>query len=223
MPTSRRAAWLVLLLGVGLLVAILFHSFLLDNVVVPVATLFWLLWRLVQSVHQALYWGLVIAAAGAVVVYRLLRALMALETTLESAPETILKSVAYWRTWVEMSDPESQTAHAFQRELSQMLANMYAAREPEPDFRRLREALRLGQLSLPPRVYAFLFPDQASPAEQPWRQTLRRWAGMPRKWIRRATGREKADYRQVVGEMIAFMESLMEIKHGDEFFDHSHH
>jgi len=157
------------------------------------------------------------------VVYRLFRSLMALETAPESAPETILKSITYWRTWVEMSDPESQTAHALQRELSQMLANMYAAREPEPDFLRLREALRLGQVSLPPRVYAFLFPDQVAPALQPWRRTLRRWAGMPRQWIRRATGREKAEYRQVVGETLAFMESLMEIKHGDEFFDRSDH
>ncbi len=63
MTFSRRAALVFLLLGSALLLGFFFRSFLLDNFIRPVALVFLLLLRTVQSVDQQVYWYLLIASA----------------------------------------------------------------------------------------------------------------------------------------------------------------
>jgi hypothetical protein len=51
---------------------------------------------------------------------------------------------------------------------------------------------------------------------------IRDWRDMPRKQIRRWTGREKAEYYQLLDQVLKFMESVMENEHADKRFD-AHH
>jgi hypothetical protein len=223
MKTSRRVAWLMLFLGSCLLLGILFRAFLLENLVTPVAVMLLLLWRVVLSVHQAIYWGLVVLVACCLIGYRLFQSLDMSEASAPPATDSILKSISYWRTWIMATNAQGQASGALKRELGQMLVTLYAMKQPEATPFSLFEALRLRQISLPANIYVLMFPEEAQKAQRPWKRRLMRLVEWPRQWIRQWTGREKAEYFQAIEETLTFMEALMEMKHGDNDFTPPNH
>ena len=223
MKPSRRTAWLLLLLGVGLFVGILFRAFILVNFVIPVAMLLWLFWRVVQSVPQATYWGALILLAVGLAVYRLVKIVRVSETASPPTPGNILRDIGHWRLSIQLSSDQDPAAISVKSNLVRMLVALYAAEQPEAAPHSIYDALRLRQKPLPDPLYAFLFPDEALGTKRPWRQRLKSLAGEPKKWIRRWTGHEQAEYHHAIKEALTFMEALMEIKHGDEYFDPPNH
>src|SRR5512140_740144 len=63
MKSSSRLSLLLLILGLLFCLGILFRSWLLKGVVEPIAILFMYLWRVIQSVHQGVYWGILLFSA----------------------------------------------------------------------------------------------------------------------------------------------------------------
>ena len=121
-----------------------------------------LLWRVVLSVNQAVYWGVVIVALAAVAAYRLAQAGAVAEVIAPPAPESMLKNLAHWRTWLQVTSAESQVSDMLRRQLAQMLAAMYAAKAPHAAAQFIYyDGLQQGRIPLPAHVYAFLFPDEA--------------------------------------------------------------
>ncbi len=256
MERLRRGGLVLLLLGSILVLGILFRDFVWANVVVPIAVLIALFWRLLLSVDQRLYWDLLILAGGSLAGYRLLQmvsrpeeaapAALAAYRTIQTvakaeeeaggvaayrlvqpaarpeaapaAPEAILGSIGYWRTAVVAMGVSQWASKALREDLGQLLVAIYASRQPEARLYELREALRLRQMPLPERVYGFLFTDQAQTASLRWTQRLRRLAEAAWHWVRQHTGREKAEQYQALVETLAYMETLMEIKHDDDNF-----
>jgi hypothetical protein len=223
MKLSRRAAWLLLFLGVCLFLGFLFRAFIVANVVVPIAMLLLLCWRLLLSIHQAVYWGLVIGLAMGLAFYRLVQMVGHEEEQFAPAPVSVLKVVDYWRLLLQPGSDEGPIATSLKHELCHKLVAMYAVEQPGAEPFTIHEALRLRQLPLPDTVYSFLFSNEAQETKPSWRQRLQRLADKPGKWLRRWTGRDKAEYYQAVEETLTFMEALMDIKHGDEYFDLSDH
>jgi hypothetical protein len=223
MKPSKRAAWLLLFLGVGLSAGILFRGFILENMVTPMALLLWIFWREVQSVHQATYWGALILLAVGLAVYRLVKSVRISEAATPPTPRNILREIGYWRLAIQLSGDQDPAILSVKGNLVRMLAAMYAAEQPEATPQSIEDALRLRQKPLPDPLYAFLFPDGARGTKRPWRQRLKSLAAAPKKWIRRWTGREQAEYYHAINETLTFMEALMEIKHGDDDFDPSNH
>jgi hypothetical protein len=218
MNTPRRIAWLLVILGLGLFLGILFRGFIFTNLVMPIALVLWLLWRVVQSVHQALYWGLLILAGGGLAFYRLVQITGAAgDEPLPAPVDVYVKSVHYWRTSILATDSGSVTSTTLKRNLGRLLVSVYASKYPEARPYDLFEALRSRELPMPPRVHTFLFPEEASPAGPWWQRGLERLAEAPRRWIRQSTGRDRAEYYRAMEETLKFMEDLMEIKHADEF------
>jgi len=223
MRLSRRAAWLLLLLGVGLILGFLFRAFIIANVVVPIAMLLLLFWRLLLSIHQAVYWGLVIGLAIGLAFYRLVQAVGHGEEQAVPIPDSALRAVDDWRHLLQMADGEGPITSILKHELRHKLVAMYALEQPGAEPFTIHEALRLRQLPLPETIDSFLLSDEEQETKLSWRQRLQRLADKPGKWLRRWTGRDKAEYYQAVEETITFMETLMDIKHGNEYFDSSDH
>ncbi len=219
----RRAAWLLLLLGGGLFLILLFRAFIVTNVVVPIAMLLMLCWRLLLSIHQSVYWGLVIGLAAVLAFYRLIQVAGQEEEPSTPILDSVLKSVDYWRLWFQLAGNGGPTAARLKQELRHKLVAMYAVKQPEAATFVIHEALRARELPIPDPVYNLLFSDEQQEIDLSWRQRLQQLADKPGKWLRHWTGREKAEYYQAVEETLSFMESLMEIKHGDDYFDTSDH
>ena len=223
MKAPRRIAWLLVILGFGLLLGIVFRDWVLANFVRPMAVVLLVAWRLVLSIHQAVYWGLVLLAAAAVACYRLFQALVKVEEVAPQSSVTILKSIGYWQAALVATDVDSWAALALKRDLARILVAIIATQQPDAKPYDLHEALRLGRIPVPAAIHAFLFPDQAAKAERPWRRRLRRLAEAPRTLLRQWTGRDKAEYYQILEETLEYMETLMEMRHGDTSFDSTNH
>ncbi|HVM72186.1 MAG TPA: hypothetical protein VMT91_10520, partial [Anaerolineales bacterium] len=63
MKKPRRTFVVVLSVGLALLLAYTFRVFLLENVVRPVALIFWLFWRVLQSIDQRVFWSVLLFSA----------------------------------------------------------------------------------------------------------------------------------------------------------------
>jgi hypothetical protein len=210
--------WFTILVGLlGLLLAalILLQPGLWANLVAPVTQVFWLLLRVLLSVHQKLYWGLLLFAAG---VYWYVRLIGRLETRQEeSAPQinNTLESVEHWRAMMALTQYESDRPNSLKQELAALLVAIAAAKQHDPAGIELYDAFRRGRIPLPPETRAFLFPAEPQGARSSLRQVLRRLAGTPRRWFDSWTGRDVTRYYQSIEAALRFMEAYMESNDDD--------
>ena len=213
------------ILGLFLLVGFSFPSFIQDNFITPIAFVLLLCWRILRSVDEQVYW---IALIFAVVIYCLIRLYRwaQVEDTLEQtqSPDSnaALKQISYWRTSIRLSGFKIDPSNWLERNLAKMLAALYASKQLHVTPYEVYSALERRQMPLPEPVYTFLFPAQSSGAKRSIKQILRNLRDIPRKQIRRWTGREKAEYYQLLDQTLKFMESVMENEHDDKRFD-AHH
>jgi hypothetical protein len=216
----------MLLVGLVLLLGFLFPSFVMDNFVTPVALVLWLFWRIVRSVDQTIYWGWLIFSALVYAIIRFVRRIQApaaFEQTRPSDLGVTLERVIYWRRSIHLTRDEIEKFNFVKRNLGKMLVTMYASKQPEVVPFEIHAALEQREIPLPEHIYAFLFPAEPSGARRSFRQILLTLKQIPRKRVRHWTGRDVAEYYQSIEEVITFMESALETKHGDEHFDTHHH
>lgn len=219
----RRLALSILLGGAALAAAVLAWPWLRANLVVPLTLTVWLLLRmLVLSIHQGVYWALLVLAVPILLLVMLHR---------RSSPSHVLEPavrtarahpVDAWRWLVE------QTAEGVRplptigwNGFVQLAVSLKAVeRRAAPDY-RLHDALRDGRLPLPPEVHAFLFPPpHARPSGLAGR--LRSWADAPRRALRRLSGRERAERLRATSRVLSFLERSLEMTSHDDPDDAAH-
>jgi hypothetical protein len=223
MNRSRRIAGLLLFFGTALTLGLVFREYVVLGVVLPVATVLMLVWRILLSIHQLVYWGAVIALAVALVFRRFTAIVLRAEIPAEATPDPYPRMVDYWRLPLKLADGEDAASASLKRELRHMLVGMYAARQPEVPQYAVYDLLQSRQLPLPEPLYAFLFAGEGAPSDASWRAQLRQLAAGPGQWFRRVTGRTRAAFNRSVEDTLAYMEATMEIKHGDDPFDPTDH
>jgi len=223
--SRRRALIIALILSPFLLIGFMFPSFIQDNFVIPIALVLLLGWRIVQSVDQQIYWFVLICAVGLYALVRLYRSFQgpdAFEQTQSSELNVTLEQINYWQTSLRLTDFRLDRAGGLERDLAHMLATLYASKQFRAIPYEVYSALEQRQMPLPESVYTFLFPAKSSGAKRSIKQMLRNSRDMPRKRIRRWTGREKAEYYQLLEQTLKFMESVMENEDDDQRFDARH-
>jgi len=223
---SRRTVLIIAIsLGLFLLVGFSFPSFVQDNFITPIALVLWLGWRILQSIDQQIYWVMLIFAVVIYCLIRLFRWVQGVETVEQTQAlhaNAALEQISYWRTSIRLTGFKIDSANSLERNLAKMLAALYASKQLHVAPHEIYSALEQRQMPLPEPVYAFLFPAQSSGAKRSFQQILRNLRDMPRKRIRHWTGREKAEYYQLLDQVLKFMESVMENEHDDQHFD-AHH
>ena len=223
MKLSRHSARLLILLGLGLFLGFLFWDFILANVVTPIALILLLFWRVILSVHQAFYWGAVVVLAVGLAFYRLFQGIELEDRPAASTPNSVLKDIGFWRLSLQLASEGGSSGTSLKSDLRSMLVELYVAKQPDASHLAILDALRCRQLPLPDSLYRFLFVDEGQASQLSWRERLQRLAARPGGWIRHWTGHDKADYYRALEEALTFMETLMEIKNGNDYFDPSKH
>jgi hypothetical protein len=222
---SRRVLIIALILGPFLLIGFMFPSFIQDNFVTPIALVLLLGWRIVESIDQQIYWYLLICAAALyafIRLYRLVQMPDTFEQTRSPDSNAALEQINYWWISLRLTDFRRDRSGGLQRSLAHMLAASYASKQLHVTQYEIYDALEQRQLPLPEPIYTFLFPAQSSGAKRSIKQLLRDLRDIPRRQIRRWTGREKAEYYQLLEQVLKFMESVMENDDDDQRFD-AHH
>ncbi len=226
MKISRRTVLIsASILGLFLLAGFSFPSFVQDNVIMPIALVLWLGWRVLRSVDQQVYWITLILAVVIYALVRLSRSLQEVDAVEQARPldsNAALEQINYWRTSLRLTSFEIDAANSFERNLAKMLADLYASQQLHVAPHEIYSALERREMPRPDPVYTFLFPPPSSGAKRSIKQRIRRLRDIPRKQIRRWTGREKAEYYQSLDQVLKFMESVVENEHDDQRFD-THH
>jgi hypothetical protein len=222
---SRRVLIIALILGPFLLIGFMFPSFIQDNFVTPIALVLLLGWRIVQSIDQQIYWFVLIFAVvlyAFIRLYRLFQVPDTFEQTSSLDRNVTLEQINYWQTSLRLTDFKIDRSNLMSRNLANMLATVYTSKQLHVTQYEIYRALEQRQLPLSEPVYGFLFPAPSSGAKRSIKQLLRDLRDIPRKRIRRWTGREKAEYYQLLEQTLKFMESVMENEDDDQRFD-AHH
>ncbi len=213
MKISRRIVGVALLLGLLLILGVLFSSFVIQNLVRPFALTLWLAWRVVLSIDQRIYWLLLILAALFTLLYRLYHDSGGAKQADQSTLNTTLQTVIFWRNSILFTSDETDQGNLLKRNLGEMLAGLYAARQTASASFEIYKALQKRQLAVPEEVYSFLFPPEPeAPAGVIRRALLGLWQA-PGKLIRRWTHQDIEEYYQAIDEVIHFIESTMEMNY----------
>ncbi len=225
MKISRRLAVVLFLLWFLILPALLFPSFIQDNLITPVALVLLLFWRILQSIDQAIYWLVLVLLALGYFFFRLSHWAQGpvVPESASSDSNATLERISYWQTAIRAGGIETNKSSTLVHDLGMLLAAEYASRRPESVRFEIYDDLKRRQIPLPGPIHAFLFPVESSGSRRSLKQILRNLRDLPRKRIRRWTGRETAEYYQSLEQVLTFMESELEIKHDDEHLDHAHH
>jgi hypothetical protein len=222
---SRRILFFVLFAGLLLFLGLVFRQLLLANVLVPVATVVWLLLRIfVLSIGQEVYWWALIVLIVVLALFRLLRASGTIEPHQVTQSNATLERVRHWQDSILSNVHETGDDHTFKRDLSWLLTSLYTSRQQGFANFQIREALQQHEIPLPERVYCFLFADDPVAPRQnffkhPVRASIQLLDSMrmaPRRWIRKWTGRDTAQYYDAIDELLTLMETSLEMKSDED-------
>jgi hypothetical protein len=217
MKNPRRIVLIILLLALFLLLAFLFRAFLLENLVRPLAVVFWLVWSVLLSLDQYVIWSLLILAALIFVILRLARqGLLDLKSPASPDYHLTLANIDYWRTFILLTTDERARLNILKKNLVEMLVAMYTSRQPDTPHWEVTEALRQRQIPLPDNIYAFLFPPKPLALRPTFRHRLQALSQLPERLSRQWSGRATAEYYRSIDEVLIFMETSLEINHADK-------
>ncbi len=224
MEKTRQYLFFALLAGFLLFLGWVFQPFLLDYIILPVATVAWLWLRIfVLSIDQQVYWWLLIVMITILAGIRLLQRPVA--SRLDPQPELNLtmRHVRGWRTTILFSRRDTRERPALNRNLVELVTTMYSTGRGESTPFEIETALRDRQIPLPEPIHRFLFPDpRVNPPhflEHPIQFIDERWRSVrraPAQWIHRWSGREEAEYYQAIDQVLALMETTLEMTHDRE-------
>lgn len=214
MTTSRiRLAAAVLLGAAALALVALFWPWIRAGVVEPLALVCWILLRLfVLSLDQHLYWFLLLAAAPVLLAVLLHRSLRGGPVPVASQGTARLHPVETWRTRIAEASQEIPRGRSLGWDgFVQLVVSLKALERRLPGDYLLLDALRSGEVSLPPAVHGFLFPPAPS-AGRGLTGRLGRLALIPRQVFGRLSGRGRAARLRTVAQLISYLEDCLETK-----------
>jgi hypothetical protein len=216
MNRSRRVALSLLIAAIVLFIGMLFWPFIVNNIIRPIAVVVWLLLRvLVLSIHQKYIWYVVIFAAFIV----LFRFLPQEQSDLQSyaSPErnTTITNIESWRSRFIYDGQNVLEEETLKRELTHLLTSLHAGHQRTSNDFSIHDALQKGEIPLPGNIHTFLFSQELPASGGPLKRFSQSIRETSQTWIRRWTGREKAEHFQRIDEVLNFMETSLEITNDD--------
>ncbi len=197
------------LLAISLLLAlaIYFRAFVVANIFEPVAMLFWAVWRIVASIHQNVYWVILVLACF-VIVARLMPFRRNIARSAYRDEHSSVNRVESWLRLMKNAPLGTDETDYLRDDLKRLLVSIQRlerSQSVEPDG-----GSPLDATPLPPTVHGFLFPANGKHKIVSGDGRLRLLFWMP-KWFRRWVNRVFRLDNPAIEETLAWMESLMEI------------
>jgi hypothetical protein len=219
MKISKSVVVSILFISVLILIGMLFWPFILKEIITPIALVAWLLLRMfVLSIDQQYYWAAIILIT-LIFLYRMLPQdsnAIPSENSYES--NETMDTIGYWHSLFTLIDINKHDESTLKRELIRLVLALYASKQrSSPNF-LFYEALQRGEISIPDHIHSFLFPAEPKQSKRFSQKLLQSVRETPRKWIRRWKGQDRAEYYQMIDEILGFVETSLEIGNDDGKF-----
>jgi hypothetical protein len=212
------AAALLVLLG------LIFRRELLNYLIAPVAIALWFLLRItVLVIDQEIYWAMLLLLIGLFAARRLVRWGMRAQDSAGIEPQPAsnrtLDRVLFWERQLGPEITATRVPGTSRRELKWLLVSIIGLERRRMLPFQIDQALRQRGIPLPDTIYSFLYEDGA-PAPRPGFaqdpigflvKLAHSILHVPARLFRHRSGREAADYRRSVEDMLALMETMLEM------------
>jgi hypothetical protein len=217
--------FILVALSLVILLGVFYARFILDQILTPIALAVWLFLRLsILPIDQKYYWFFLIFVVAMLAIYQLSQILLtarAEEPAELAESNAMLNEINNWNFGIQNFDSPAMDRRTIQQELASLLVLLHASRKSGTTRYETLMALKQRQIPLPEHVYRFVFTNLEDEAERPPVQRfLRAIQNAPRKWVRRWTGREKAQTYQSIENILSYIERSLETTNGDEY-DHT--
>jgi hypothetical protein len=210
---SRLARFGPLFIALGLCLGFtgVFPSFLASYVIEPVAVSLWLVWRVVLSVDQNVYWALLLLVCGGCTVALL--AFVGGEPPASVAPIPHVREthVARWQALMHESARTEGGEQILRARLLSLLAAALGSAE-QVDSAQLEKTLASQHIWLPGEIRQYLFPAPAAarrlPARIVWRLLF-----LAKRWLPGSASKQSIPNAATIDQVLRWMESMMEMGH----------
>lgn len=211
MDSLNRTVLSILILVLFVSLVISFRSFLLTNIIEPIALMCWAVWRIVSSVDQNALWIILIVFCSILVI----RLVLSGKGTPPSSAYPDLDSspnrVEYWRTTIKDSALGKKESECLRDNLKELLITVLAEAE-RSDSADLEEIVAKGQVSLPLAAQRFLIPQKAKREKYSLFHQLNVKYFAPR-WLRIWTMKLFRQDNTLTDEILRWMEAELEISY----------
>jgi hypothetical protein len=215
---DRRLPAALLVSGLSLALAVLAWPWLYSNVVAPLALVIWLMLRvLVLGIDQRLLWLALVCAVPALL-FAAVRGRILRGGERADDPVACIHPLESWEHLVGRAvatGARDQRSFGSWDGFVELAVRLEALMRRVPADSDALEALRAGGSSLPPRVRAFLFPRPASLDARWLGRAARSVAQVPRRVLRRLSGRDRSERLLQISELLTFLEHSLELPSHD--------
>lgn len=191
--------------------AISFRSFLMINIIEPIAILLWAFWRIITSVNQNIYWAILVIFCSALMIYLVPAGD---SNSLSPAYNYMQRSqgrVEYWQSLFTNALMEKDGVGNLHSNLKELLISIIDQEERSSPMNSER-LISLGQAPLPISVHSFLFPPKGKHEMFSGDYQIQLLFLTPKRfrvWVRKFIQPNNTS----IDEVLKWMETTMEISH----------
>ena len=179
------------------------------NIIEPIALVFWVLWRIVWSIDQNIYWSIL------VVIYTILfiRIIPYLKDTYHISAyeytEESINRVEYWKTVIEDDGLGMKKSDQLHDSINELLLSVITE-EKQYESKELETMIAGRKMSFSPQASSYLYPSKDKHRFHPTHHRRSIISLMP-KWIRSRVRKYIHQDYSLVDEILTWMENELEI------------
>ena len=209
MGNNKQFALPILITVLFVIFVASFRSFLLTNIVEPVALLFWALWRIITSVDQHIYWSVLIVFCSILALRLIPSGNDSSSGSAYNDREKSLIRVEHWQTLMRNAVLGNDESRRLRDSLKDLLRSI-AAQDERSESIELEDVLTKGEIPLSLAVQQYLFPPADTGGKFFINQKINPMLRSPR-WLRKWIGKFIYQDNTLIDEIIRWMETELEI------------
>ncbi|MBN1371331.1 MAG: hypothetical protein JW987_05165 [Anaerolineaceae bacterium] len=224
MTDRQRIILFILVLCVLVILGLVFAPYVIEHILKPLSVAAWLFLRIfVLSISQYIYWGLLILIAVIWLVRRLVVRGAEPVALADTVPNEAVMNIEKWMSSMTLAANYLEWRQQLKNELIQMLVALFSSRQQGLTYSEVFEPLRQRQIPLPDPVYDFLLLPQTKDIPLTFVQKLRSLPDLPRRWWRKWSGQETAEYHRSIEIVLNTLETMLENSNDIEPSNHNNH
>lgn len=210
---ERLTKYIFPLLVLGFLASLvfIFRTFLMSNIIEPIAIFLWAIWRIISSVDQKIYWMILIIICCLPVIRLFPPEKDAITHPAYRYRYNSSNRVIYWQTLIMDANLGKDEAEYFRDNLKKLLISAFAdIKQPHPID--LEEFIASGMISLSPPARHFLFPPKVMDGLG-FTSRLPDITSLLPRWLRKWVGKYFQQNTASIDEILEQIETEMELNH----------
>ena len=209
MRNNKQFALPILITVLLVILIVSFRSFLLTNIIEPIALLFWAFWRIITSVNQHVYWMALIVLCSMLFLRLFPSGDNKSSRSAYNDRGKSLNRVEHWQTLMKDSVLGNDKSRRLHDSLKDLLISIVAQGE-EGDPIELEEFVAKGKVPLSLATQQYLYPPVERHGKFHLNQKINIMSLAPR-WLRKWRGKFVHQDYTSIDEILRWMETELEI------------